>query len=134
MLAEPIFLVADEESAIMEDRREQEVHRAVGAARTTAIAELGHDGQGGRAQAHERSYPAPSRCVGRGPCWTDEQIAAALAVTTRTIEHVRQRWVEEGLESALERKKRGQSPTQTILDRDKEAKLVAICCSERPPG
>ena len=69
-----------------------------------------------------------------GPCWTDEQIAAASTVTTRTVEHVRQRWVKEGLESALERKKRKQSPVSNILDAEKEAKLVAIYCSEPPTG
>jgi transposase len=69
-----------------------------------------------------------------GSSWTDEQIAAALGVTTRTVEHVRQRCVEEGLGAALERKQREGSPTPRILDGAKEAKLVAICCSKAPPG
>ena len=69
-----------------------------------------------------------------GPGWTDGQIAEALAVTTRTVEHVRQRCVEEGLEAALERKKREHGPTPRILDGAKEAKLVAVCCSQPPPG
>ena len=68
------------------------------------------------------------------PSWTDAQIATALGVTTRTVEHVRQRCVEKGLEAALERKKREGSPTPRILDGAKEAKLVAICCSEAPAG
>jgi transposase len=69
-----------------------------------------------------------------GPGWTDGQIAEALAVTTRTIEHVRQRCVEQGLEAALDRKKREHGPTPRILDGAKEAKLVAVCCSQPPPG
>jgi transposase len=69
-----------------------------------------------------------------GPGRTDVQIAEALGVTTRTVEHVRQRCVEEGLEAALERKKREGSPTPRILDGAKEAKLVALCCSEAPKG
>jgi len=69
-----------------------------------------------------------------GPGWTDGQIAEALAVTTRTVEHVRQRCVEQGLESALERKQREYGPTPPILDGAKEAKLVAVCCSQPPPG
>lgn len=68
------------------------------------------------------------------PGRTDEQIAEALGVTTRTVEHVRRRCVEEGLETALERKKREGSPTPRILDGAKEAKLVALCCSEAPKG
>jgi hypothetical protein len=42
--------------------------------------------------------------------------------------------VEEGLEAALERKKREGSPTPRILDGEKEARLAAICCSEPPKG
>ena len=69
-----------------------------------------------------------------GPGWTDEQISTALGVTTRTVEHVRQRCVEKGLDAALERKKRETSARERILDGEKEAKLVAICCSQPPKG
>jgi len=69
-----------------------------------------------------------------GPGWTDGQIAEAMGVTTRTVEHVRQRCVEQGLEAALERKKREHGPTPRILDGAKEAKLVAVCCSKPPQG
>jgi transposase len=70
----------------------------------------------------------------RGAGWADERIAEALGVTTRTVEHVRQRCVEKGLEAALERKQREQPVTPPILDGAKEAKLVAACCSKPPPG
>lgn len=69
-----------------------------------------------------------------GPGWTDEQISTALGVTTRTVEHVRQRLVEKGLDAALERKKRETPLRERILDGEKEAKLVAICCSQPPKG
>ena len=69
-----------------------------------------------------------------GPGWTDEQISTALGVTTRTVEHVRQRCVEKGLDAALERKERETSARERILDGEKEAKLVAICCSQPPKG
>lgn len=68
------------------------------------------------------------------PGWTDQRIAEAFGVTTRTVEHVRQRCVEQGLEAALERKRREQGPTPPILDGAKEAKLVAVCCSKPPQG
>jgi len=45
-----------------------------------------------------------------GPSWSDGRIAEALGVTARTVEPVRQRWVEQGLEAALEGKKREQGP------------------------
>lgn len=67
------------------------------------------------------------------PGWTDERIAEALGVTRQTVEHVRQRCVEQGLEAALERKKREHGPTPPLWDGAKEAKLVAVCCSQPPP-
>lgn len=68
------------------------------------------------------------------PGWTDARIAEGLGVTTRTIEHIRQRFVEEGLESALLRKKQCRPSKERLLDGAKEAKLVAICCSKAPEG
>ena len=40
-----------------------------------------------------------------GPGWTDEQTAEALEVGLSTIANVRQRFVEEGLEAAIQRRK-----------------------------
>ena len=69
-----------------------------------------------------------------GPGWTDERIAEGLSVTTRTIEQIRQRFVEEGLESALERKKRCRPAVEPLLDGAKEARLIAVSCSKPPEG
>ena len=84
-----------------------------------------------RKPAHARILPHADE---GGPGWTDGRIAEALGVTTRTVEPVRQRCVEQGLEAAMERKQREQGPTPRILDGAKEAKLVAVCCSKPPPG
>ena len=69
-----------------------------------------------------------------GPGWTDKQIADGLGVATRSVERIRQRFVEEGLESALERKKQCRPPRERLLDGAKEAKLIAVCCSKPPEG
>jgi transposase len=69
-----------------------------------------------------------------GPAWTDVRIAEGLGVTTRTVENIRQRFVEEGLESALVRKRQCRPSRQRLLDVAKEAKLTAICCSKAPEG
>jgi transposase len=69
-----------------------------------------------------------------GPGWNDQRIAEALGVSTRTVEQVRQRCVEEGLEAALNRKKRERPPVEKKLDGAREARLVAICCSSPPAG
>jgi len=69
-----------------------------------------------------------------GPGWTDARIAEGLGVTTRTVEHIRQRFVEAGLEAALVRKKACRPPRERLLDGAGEAKLTALCCSKAPDG
>ncbi|MFH0919421.1 MAG: helix-turn-helix domain-containing protein, partial [Fibrobacterota bacterium] len=41
-----------------------------------------------------------------GPAWNVADVATALGVTSRAIEHLKKRFVEDGLEAALERKPR----------------------------
>jgi transposase len=64
---------------------------------------------------------------------TNEQISKVLKVGMRTIDRVKKRFVEEGMEAVLERR-----PTQRVygtkIDGDAEAKLVTLCCSEPPKG
>lgn len=64
---------------------------------------------------------------------TNEQISKVLKVGMRTIDRVKKRFVEEGLEAVLERR-----PTSRVYDRkldgDVEAKLVTLCCSDPPKG
>lgn len=69
-----------------------------------------------------------------GPGWTDERIAEAFSVHARTVKNVRERFVMEGLEAALNRKKRATPPTEKLLDGAKEARLIAIACSTPPEG
>ena len=71
---------------------------------------------------------------GEGPGLTDSEIAAALGITTRSIERLRRRFVEDGLEGCLERKKQRGSSLLRKLDGAKEARLVALACSPAPPG
>ena len=52
----------------------------------------------------------------------------------RTVLTIRQRYVEGGLEAALERKKRECPPCRPILDGEGEAQLIRIACSQPPPG
>lgn len=69
-----------------------------------------------------------------GPGLTDTEVGEALGITTRSIEHLRKRFVEEGLEACLERKKHAGSSLLRKLDGKKEARLVALACSPAPPG
>src|SRR5690348_5533485 len=68
-----------------------------------------------------------------GPGWVDERIADAVEVSQPTVARVRRQYVEEGLEAALHRR----APNrvyQRKLDGVQEARLIALACSEPPPG
>jgi transposase len=69
-----------------------------------------------------------------GPAWTVADVAEALGVTPRTIEHLKKRFVEEGLSAALERKQSEKPPRQVTFDGAFEARLIALACSETPEG
>ena len=70
----------------------------------------------------------------QGEAWTDAEIAEALDVAPKTVFNVRRRWVEEGVEAALNRKKQ-EAPSRTRkLDGQAEATLVATCCGPPPAG
>jgi transposase len=69
-----------------------------------------------------------------GPAWTDGQIANALDVGTATVERLRQRFVEEGLDAALCRKKQQHPSRERTFDGAAEARLVALACSAPPEG
>jgi transposase len=64
---------------------------------------------------------------------TNEQMSKVLKVGMRTIDRVKKRFIEEGLDACLERK-----PTSRVyekkIDGDVEAKIVTLCCSEPPKG
>ena len=63
----------------------------------------------------------------------DADISSALGIGVSTVERVRRRCVEEGIESALERKKQLRR-RQKRLDGEGEARLIAIACGEPPQG
>lgn len=65
--------------------------------------------------------------------WIDQAIASVLNISVSTIERVRQRFVEESLEQALNRQTQSQSKPRR-LDGEQEAHLVAITCSTPPSG
>lgn len=70
----------------------------------------------------------------QGPGWTVADTAEAMGVTSRTIEHLKKRFVEEGLSAALERKPLEKPPREVTFDGAFEARLIALACSEAPEG
>jgi transposase len=69
-----------------------------------------------------------------GPAWADEKIAEAVEVSAATVERVRQRFVERGLEAALTRKRQDRPSRPPALDGAAEARLIALACSQPPAG
>jgi len=74
--------------------------------------------------------------VDRGPhaeSQINEDICKVLKIGMRTIDRVKKRFVEEGLESALK-----MAPTsrvyEKLVDGDMEAHLIALACGEPPEG
>ncbi len=65
--------------------------------------------------------------------WTNAAIAAAYAVSTKKVEQLKKRFVEEGFAAALYRKSVPNAHRRTITG-DEEAPLIALCCSQAPEG
>ena len=68
-----------------------------------------------------------------GPAWTDAEIAKAFDCRTKTVENIRERFVTEGFEIALN----GNPKTRVrrkVLDGDQEAKIIALRLGPPPKG
>ena len=71
------------------------------------------------------------RRLGRRPDW---YIREQTGVSLRQICRIRQRFAEEGLHPAVQRKHRAAPPTPPRFDGRQEAHLVQLCCSSPPEG
>lgn len=65
--------------------------------------------------------------------WTDQEIADALNVGRATSERIRKRYAEEGLEVAINDKKRNRVYERKI-DGETEARLIVLASSKPPEG
>lgn len=63
---------------------------------------------------------------------TDVEISEMLYISEQTIRRTRQRYVQEGLQAALEDKPH--PATGSELDEKQEARIIALACSEPPAG
>jgi transposase len=69
----------------------------------------------------------------QGDGWADDRIAEALDTSTATVARIRKKFVQQGLEAAMQR----QRPTGRLyrkLDGAQEAQLAALACSPPPEG
>ncbi len=90
----------------------------------------------GREAAYRRRHAEVLLLVDEGehgPELVDRVVAERTGFSRRTVEQIRQRCVTEGLDSALERKKRVRERSQR-LDGEGEARLISLACSDAPKG
>jgi transposase len=66
--------------------------------------------------------------------WKDQKISEALDISLPTVQRIRQRFVEEGLDVALGARSHQPRPYLQRLDGEQEAKLIALACSQAPEG
>lgn len=68
-----------------------------------------------------------------GPGWVDTRIAEAAEVSQPTVARVRRRFVEWGVEAALNRRP-PRREYRRKLDGEQEAHLIALACGAPPEG
>ena len=83
-------------------------------------------------QTHARILLLSDENQADGPL-KDQEIARALTVGISTVERVRRRCVEEGMEAALGRREQ-MNRRQKKLDGSGEAHLIALACGAPPEG
>lgn len=72
-------------------------------------------------------------CSTRGPSLKAGIIAENLNIHAKTVHRIRRKYVEEGIEAAIQRKPHKQYKPRR-LDGEAEAHLIALCCSRAPEG
>ena len=85
------------------------------------------------AQSVRRAQILPKADESQGQGWIDKRICEALDILHKTVEQTRQRFVEQGLQAALNRKKRLVA-SHYKFDGAQEAHLITLACSKPPQG
>jgi len=65
---------------------------------------------------------------------TEAVIAKHLSTTKQTVQNAKRDFLELGMGSFLERRKRESPPIPAKVDGEFEAHLIALCCSNPPEG
>ena len=69
-----------------------------------------------------------------GMRYTDEAIAETLGVSLSTIHRVRQQFVEESFEAALNPRRPRRRPDKVTIQGEAEQQLIALACGAPPKG
>lgn len=85
-----------------------------------------------RQQAHARMLLKIDRNA-PGPRWTDEQVAEAFEMSRYTVIRIRERFVTNGWDDALNHRPHTHTRAR-VLDGEQEAHLIALSCRLCPSG
>jgi transposase len=69
-----------------------------------------------------------------GPNWSDKQVKEAYGVSPATVWRIRQRFLEHGMEDAIQRRKQPERPEKRKVTGKQEAELIVLACSQTPDG
>ena len=69
-----------------------------------------------------------------GSKWRVAKVSEAIGTTSRSLEKLKKRFVEEGLKAAIGRKIRVKPPREIQFGGEFEAHLLALACSQAPKG
>jgi len=69
-----------------------------------------------------------------GAKWTDAQLSQAYGVSPATIWRVRQHFLQEGLQAALDRRPQPERPEKRKITGAEEAHVIALSCGSAPAG
>lgn len=102
------------------------------------INELNKITRNGHCAARAVLYARALILLDQGPfaqaSWTVDRVATAVGLTDRSLEHLKERFVTHGLESALERKKPVRPSKKLVFDGEACAKVTQLACGQAPDG
>jgi transposase len=69
-----------------------------------------------------------------GSNWSDKQLKEAFGVSPSTIWRIRQRFLKQGMDDALNRRLQPERPEKRKVTGKQEAQLITLACTEAPTG
>jgi transposase len=73
-------------------------------------------------------------CGEQGPRWSMKKIQEAFGVGSTLVKMVKKRFIENGLEDAINRRSQPERPEKRKIAGKQEAQIIAILCTEKPEG
>lgn len=69
-----------------------------------------------------------------GSNWSDGQVREAFGVSPATIWRMRRRFLEQGIDDALNRRPQPERPEKRKIHGEQEAHIITLACTQAPTG